>query len=132
MIDLKKTFGHVVRVTREEPHEPTNMNAYYQIVGKYGTIYGWDDATVEMYVKSMVKANRLERSGKYKAKNHYDDATAFIVPIDHIKDAFKVIKARKRRHLSPEARKVATERLARMRSSKKIHTPNAQEGGQNG
>lgn len=121
MIDLKTSYGKKVRVTREEPHEP-NLLAYYQVVGKRGVIYAWDASSVEMLITNRRIAITVERSNRFEVKNHYDDGAAFLVPESRIYEAFNIIKARKRRQVTPEQREMLSLRLSKMRSSiKKSH-----------
>mgnify|MGYP001590120739 FL=1 len=48
-------------------------------------------------------------------------------PVSLLDAVAEVIKAKKKRHLSEEAKKVATERLARMREQKKTSTNNVSQ-----
>lgn len=120
MIDLKKEFRDKYKVTTEEPHESSMISKYYQIIGKRGIVYGWDKENVEMLVQNTHIATRLIRLKTFKLKNDYDDGASFIVPLARIYEAFNIIKPKKRRHLSPEQRQKCIERLATMRSSKKL------------
>lgn len=109
MINLKEQYGKRYRVGLCEPGE----GGCYEIIGKRGYIRPYGDE-LEMYLTSSILAKRLEREGKmFKAKNHYDDATAFTFSPDHIAVACKTIQARNRKQYTPEQRVAMA---ARMRS----------------
>ena len=138
MLDLKQFVGNKYKVTMEESYRNggDRPNTHYMIVrGSRGDIMAWDDSFLEVTVYGKPLKNphpdashnlslpmKCERLG-WKAKNHYDDSTCFLLEKDRIYEAIKVIKARKRRHLSPEQREDATERLRQMRSSKDYPRP---------
>lgn len=133
MINLKETFGKKVKVTVEESCESHDKVHYYIVQGKRGDVMAWDDALLEVTVygktlqldpnvlpqktHNMKLPNSMEQSG-WKAKNHYDDSTVFLVPLSEATKAFKVIKARNKRKVTEEMRQKGRELALKMRSNK--------------
>lgn len=131
MIDLKKTFGAQVRVSLEESWEGGDKTHHWIIKGSRGDIMAYDDSTLEVTVygvplklKPDVLPNathnlslpiKLEKSG-WKAKNHYDDSTCFLLPVEWATKAFKIIKARKRRQVTEAMRQKGRDLAARFPS----------------
>lgn len=104
----------------ESPKPKDRKAAFYQIKGRYGVVYPWDADFVEVYVTSGRKIASLERNVNWRVKNQYDDATAFLLALTDISEAWRVIKPTKRKHYSAEHRKAACERLAQWRFTQKI------------
>lgn len=82
-----------------------------EIVGKYGTICQYEDGDLDVWVTNKRVACRLEKC--WTAEQHYDDAALFIRPYSDLNYAAKIIRARKRRHMSPEQKKKAVEKIVR-------------------
>ena len=87
------------------------------IVGKYGQITRFPDGDLDVWITNVPVARRTERNG-WKVKNHYDDGALFIRPFEDLDAAARIIRAPKRRHLSPEQKAKAVERLAKYRKVK--------------
>lgn len=136
MIDLKKEFGAKAKVTLEESYGPDSgreKHHYYVVKGRRGEINAWDDTTLEVMVMGVpLKLNpanlapdkthnlslpiKIERMG-WKVKNRYSDSTCFLIPKEKFMQAVAIVKAKKRRIMSPEG----LERLRQMRS--KLRNP---------
>lgn len=134
MIDLMKEYGkkYKVTMTEEYRHGGDLDNEHYMIIlGKRGDVMAWDDELLEVTVigvplkipagvlpektHNLALPIKYERIG-WKAKNHYDDSTCFLVPKDQYRKVFKVIKVRNRRQVTPEL----LARLATMRAGVKL------------
>lgn len=115
MINLKEYIGSKYKVSMMEEyrHGGDLDDCHYMIVlGRRGDIVAWDDDMLEVTVYGVPLAIKpgtlpdkthnlalpikLERLG-WKAKNHYDDSTCFLLKKELIYEAIKAIKARKRR-----------------------------------
>lgn len=86
----------------------------YVIKGKRGYISQYVDGDINILVTNLRVANKIPNP-----LHTYDDGADFMRRFEDLDYFCKVIKARKRRHLSPEARQKAIARLVTMRSSKK-------------
>lgn len=125
MIDLLDQYGKTWRVKPCpcDGEHPGDKTQWQEINGKRGYVRLWDgndkaSDALEMYLANTRIAKRVERSyPAFKPKNHYDDATAFVFANkpELVTAACKWIKARKVRHLSPEAQKRGAERLLQYR-----------------
>lgn len=112
MIDLKERYEKKFKVTSEGIVDGRLKSLFYEIKGKRGYIRPYGNA-LELYVSNKRVAARIERSfAQFKPKNHYDDATAFTFSEEYLSLACRLIKAKKRRIMSPEQ----LLRLATMRS----------------
>lgn len=112
MINLREKYGKRYKVTLNGAWEGGRKEPFYEIVGKRGYIRPFGK-NLELYLTSIVLANRIERDYKqFEVKNHYDDATAFEFTEEYLPAACKFIKAKNRRQMTPEG----LERLARLRS----------------
>lgn len=122
------------------------IDGEYVIRGKFGQVALYSDGGLDVWVctwepatsddwpkeakRSEHRANRMERED-WKAKQHYDDGGLFIRPATDLNQACKYIQASKRRHLNPEQRKLASERLSRFAYSKRSTHVNDVLGPQN-
>lgn len=116
---------------------------YYEIKGRRGILYPWDLDHFECFFvhppslegkyrytgshqprgypsRKPLAMRFLNKTGWIK-KNEYDESMSFIVDNSLIFDACTAIKAKRKRSLSPETRKKAIERLARINSTQKRH-----------
>ena len=90
---------------------------FMEIKGKRGYIRPWGESELELYVQNVTIANRIEREYKqFKLKNSYDDGAAFVFSPDLLPLAVRLIRARKRRQMTPEQRARNAETLATWRS----------------
>lgn len=87
----------------------------YCIRGKRGQIAMYLDGSINLWVLN----NRIVNKIKWKPLHTYDDGADYKLNIDDLDEACGHIKARKRRHMSPEQRQKNAERLATMRSNVK-------------
>jgi hypothetical protein len=115
MIDLKAQYGkrYVVKKCPCEGDHLGDPVQWHEIHGKRGYIRMWGSDELEVYISNMRIAARVEREFKaFKPKNHYDDATSFVIPVDQITLAAKLIKAKRRRQMTPELLKHLAEARA--------------------
>jgi hypothetical protein len=109
------------------------------IKGKVGQVSACGDSELDVWICDWTntdrgmsyghqRAVRMETSG-WKAMNHYDDGGLFIRPESDLDQACRFIKARKRRHLTPEAQARGAARLAEWLRTKKtlVQTPISQD-----
>lgn len=114
MIDLNKyAKKYVVKVCPCDGEHFGDRGKWLEIHGKRGYIRLWGESELEVYVSNTRIAARIERNFKqFKPKNHYDDATAFVIKEESLPLAVKLIKGRNKRQMS----QAALERLATARS----------------
>lgn len=130
LLDLKTEYGKRYKVSLEESYGAEagrSKKHFYIVEGRRGNVMAWDGHTLEVTVNgvplklkegvlpdrthNLALPIKLERNG-WKVKNHYDDSVCFLVPKEQYQKAFKVIKAKNRKQMTPEL----AQRLARMRS----------------
>ena len=102
------------------------IDGEYVIRGKFGQVALYKDGDLDVWVcdwsNTEEGAKRTHRrsvfieSKGWTAKQHYDDGAFFIRPPADLDQACMFIKAKRKRHMSPEQRKQNAEKLARMRS----------------
>jgi hypothetical protein len=116
MIDLKALAGQNYRLTLDPSAEadPTRAERpwLYRVPAKYGFIgvHG-GDALVAYCDRPRLFSALLEIPGA-RTRQRGDTEIAVLIGPEHLDRAAGILKARRRRRLSPEARERATARLA--------------------
>ncbi len=127
VIDLKKGFGQKYRIFMDEawyeetaesyPDKIKHRPWYYEIRGKYGTIYFY--GTDKLAVR--ITANRI----KSRIKTHYwnilrlyleaEDESVFLFSPENFEIVAGLIQARRKRQITNEQRQVIIERTKKYR-----------------
>ena len=105
MVDLKEMFGKRYRVTLDESYyhenesgKESNKWAYYEIVGRYGTLYPYSKSELAVYFKSNQIRNKVVRG--LKCLQNGQEESTYLLPSDKTHLVLDAIKPRKRRILS--------------------------------
>lgn len=133
--NLRNTFGAVYKVTDDGTGDSPRSDSTWcqEIRGRYGIIYpyGYDGSlAVRFDSKTKSKINawamRLTREG-FKIVQRGDWEIVFRFALSKIDYMATLIKARKRRHLTPEERAKALAALARITKNTRhpVTSPNA-------
>lgn len=101
----------------QDRYKAVKVCGEWAIIGKWGQIALYCDGSLDVWVKTPRRANKMALI--WSARSTYDDGACFIRPFSDLAVACSTIKARKKRHLSPETREKLVTRLAQMRQDKK-------------
>lgn len=94
--------------------------------GKYGTIYPYSKTELVVLITSPILSNRFFFEKKWQRIQHGEQESAFKIPPEGFEDAAQVIRARRRRVVSPES----AQRLAQFHFKPK-HAPECGEDAKN-
>ncbi|MGC2424107.1 MAG: hypothetical protein WA666_07140 [Nitrospirota bacterium] len=123
-VDLKALAGNMYRTGLDPaalcPGESRHDPGYETIPGKYGEFYGFDETRVGVLVTSAKVAERMGRELEGKVTLHCGGGgeSIFIFEPVHFREVAKYIKPRRKRHLTEEQKKRASDRLKEFRFSR--------------
>lgn len=138
MIDLKATYGATYRITLDESAKATGQTReerlwLYRIPCRYGHIYVHGANTLGAYTDRRMVRGRLRALPGVIVHQDGDEETTVLFHPDQLPQIAELLQARRRRHLSPEARAIATARLAANRPNPTLRrsatAPDATPGG---
>ncbi len=84
---------------------------YYELRGKYGTIYPYSATQLAVYFNTKKVSNPFIKRAGWVKKQDGDSETVFWIPDSYLELAANTIKARKRRVISPEMLATLVNRL---------------------
>jgi hypothetical protein len=137
MIDLKALFGGKFRITLDESAlldgQTREDRAWLQqIPAKYGHVYIHGQNTLGVYVRTYNDgSNRLGRLLALPGATLHqrgDREASVTVPLDQIDRIDDIIHFRRRRHLSPEQRAAAIERLEQANAARAAKHAQGEQG----
>lgn len=113
MINLKEAYGKQYKIFLDESWEYMENKSeedkpwYYELKGKYGAIYPYDEKRLAVDVTSSVIAQRVKREMKDQLSLFVDrdDGAVFLFNPGFIHEMAAVIKTKKRKHLSEKHKK---------------------------
>lgn len=122
-IDLAARFGRDYRVIREESYEaerPENRNGervwLLVIPGRLGHVSPWDETQLLACTYCAGKTAKLLRRLPYAIVwQDGDDGANFIFPVEKFPEVAAILRLRRRRKLSPAARRLLVEAGAKTR-----------------
>lgn len=112
MINLREYYGKQYKIFLDESWEYMENKSEeekpwcYELRGKYGLIYPYDDSTLAVMVTSESIKGRLKRNFKGRVATFWDGdgEGVFLFDPGLIYEIAEMIRARRRRQLSPEAK----------------------------
>lgn len=101
-----KTDQKIYRVYLEDGANANQVDAwrYFELRGKYGTIYPYSESHLAIQIKSSILANRVRRTKRYPLLQDADDVVVFKAPDSELKSFASMLKCSKLRHLSEQQR----------------------------
>ncbi len=127
MVDLKKQYGKKYRIFMDEAWDAEDSHSnpdkvkdkpwYYEIRGKYGTVYlyGTNKLAVRITgnrIKNRIKAEYADILSLYLEA---EDESIFLFSPDNFEIVAKLIKAKRKRQITEEQRKLIIERTKEYR-----------------
>jgi hypothetical protein len=129
LIDLKRSFGHEYRITTDPSAEMDPRRSerawYYRIPARYGWIGVAGPETLLAYCSAPRVIPRLLEIPGIVVRQRGDSEVAAAFGVSQLDDVARVLKAKRRRRMSPEARELATARLAASRFDSHSRAPDA-------
>lgn len=122
-VNLRKTFGRQYKVAHEQsfhaerPEFRAAEEAWLQVIlCQSGHIFPWGgDLLAASTAKGGSVAKRLKALPGVEVVQDGADGATVVFPVDRFDEIAQIIKPRRRRRLSPEARARAVERLRKYR-----------------
>ena len=91
---------------------------YYELRGQHGSIWSYSKDELALLVTSITVSNRLKRAKEWRVRQSGDFETVFLIPNAELELGASLIKARKRRIVTPEQAAKMSERLNGWRAKK--------------
>lgn len=117
MINLKEAYGKQYKIFMDEAWEHLQVKSeedkpwYYEIRGRYGLIYSYDDTTLAVMVTSSNIKEHMGRffKGKIKVFWEGDGEGVFRFGPELIHKIAEMIRAKKKRHLTDRQKEILNE-----------------------
>jgi hypothetical protein len=130
-INLRQHFGRRFKVVYAEdygvqygPRATTQDPWYMEIPCQNGTIGPWDEGHLVACTRTAGPVvQRLKALPFVQVHQDGTDGVNVVFPVDRFEEVAEILKPRRRRVLSPEARQAAAERLASYRFSPAVGVP---------
>lgn len=100
--------------TESESGKSNELWRYYEIRGKYGHIYPYSDSKLGMFITSNIISNKIHEK-EWKIIQNGQEERVYLLPNNDLDKASQYIKARKKRHLSPQQIEELKKRVAKFR-----------------
>lgn len=117
--DKYRLFVEASRSTERDAQVRKEIWRYYELQGLYGIIYPYSSYQPAVHFTSIRVANRFRKRANWKILQSGDQEIVYLIPMDDLRFAAKVIRARKKRQLSTEQREKRAQILSKVRPSPK-------------